>query len=53
MTYYEDFMACSPLQLGEGVKNIRKVFAGGSEILILVGEGGSRNFNFEVKIKIA
>ena len=52
MTYYEDFMACSPLQLGEGVKNIRKVFAGGSEILILVG-GGSRNFNFEVKIKIA
>ena len=36
MTYYEDFMACNTLQLGEGVKNFTKVFAGGSEILILV-----------------
>ena len=31
-------MACTPLQLvGGGVKNFRKIFAGGSEIFILVG----------------
>ena len=43
-----------PLQFGGGgVKNLRKVFAGESEILILLvgGWGGSRNF--EVKIKTA
>ena len=49
-----------PLQLGRGgggVKNLRKFFAGESEILILLGggeggrDGGSRNF--EVKIKTA
>ena len=39
----------SPLQLGGGVKNIRKVFAGGIKNFYF--SGGSRNF--EVKIKIA
>ena len=40
-----------------GVKNLRKVFAGESEILILLvgGEGGrdGGSRNFEVKIKTA
>ena len=33
-------MACTPPPAWGGVKNFRKVFAGGSEVFILVGGGG-------------
>ena len=38
-----------------GGKNVRNVFAGGSEVFILVGGGGGggRSCNFEVKVKTA